>query len=353
MKLGYFTLSDNPPGYAETRKDHTQYIHELVEECIYAEQIGLNSVWLPEHHFGLFGILPSASVFLAHVAARTTRLKLGVATVVLPLSHPLRVAEEFALLDVLSNGRVVFSAGRGYDVREYNGFDVDFECSQELFFEGLDVLKKAWSQKSLSHEGKFYRFPECSIVPPPIQEPYPPIYVACFSAPTMRFAARAGHNLLLAPFAAAAMFGSLKEAVSEFKRESEAAGYTGKQVMCSYFANITYDEASTLRTKERLIKYFHGAYPALPSNPDTVPAHLRYWLDLTRRQAHVTAEELEERSIIAGGPEHCLAVLKRCEEAGIEEVIIYFNFGGLSHVETLKSMDRMAEHVLPHFQSAD
>jgi len=92
MKLGYFTLTDNPPDYGDSRKDPNQLIQEVLAECIHAEELGFNSVWVPEHHFGLFGVLPSPSMLLSYIAARTSQIKLAPATVVLPLHHPLRVA---------------------------------------------------------------------------------------------------------------------------------------------------------------------------------------------------------------------------------------------------------------------
>ena len=113
MKLGYFTLTDNPPAYGADRKDPSRLLEEVMAQCIQAEEIGLNSVWVPEHHFGLFGVLPSAPVFLANVAARTKRVKLGPATVLLPVQHPLRVAEESAMIDILSGGRVICGFVRG------------------------------------------------------------------------------------------------------------------------------------------------------------------------------------------------------------------------------------------------
>ena len=349
MKLGYFTLTDNPPGYGKTRKDPNRLIEEVLAECIYAEDIGLNSAWVPEHHFGLFGVLPSPPTFLSYVAAKTSRIKLAPATVVLPLNHPLRVAEDFALLDLLSQGRAVLSAGRGYDAREYAAFGVDFSQSLEIFFEGLDILQKAWTQDSFSHDGAFYQFPECGITPRPVQKPHPPIYVACFSETTLRRAAQAGFNVIFAPFAAAMMFGSIQNAVAEFKRESEAAGHTGREAMCSYFTNVTFNEAETLETKERLLKYFSAILPAFPTDPDATPPHIRYFIDIANRLKNMTPGDLGDRSIITGDPEHCLDVLKECEEAGITEVIMYFNFGGLDHKETMEAMDRAAQHLLPHF----
>ena len=220
MKLGYFTLTDNPPGYGDERQDPNELTLNTLEQCIYAEELGFNSVWVPEHHFSMFGVLPSPAAFLCHVAARTERVKLGPGTVVLPLNHPVRVAEEFALLDLLSNGRAVLSAGRGYDDREYQAFGANFSDSQELFFEGMDIIKKAWTQETFSHEGRHYQVPEISITPRPVQHPFPPTYVACFSQPTLMYAARNGFNCIFAPFAAAMMYGSVQQAVAEFKKEA-------------------------------------------------------------------------------------------------------------------------------------
>jgi alkanesulfonate monooxygenase SsuD/methylene tetrahydromethanopterin reductase-like flavin-dependent oxidoreductase (luciferase family) len=349
MKLGYFTLTDNPPAYGPERKDPSALLEEVIAQCLHAEDIGLNSVWVPEHHFGLFGVLPSAPVFLANIAARTKRVKLGPATVLLPVQHPLKVAEEFALLDLLSNGRAQLSVGRGYDAREYEAFGVDFALSQEIFFEGLEVIQKAWSNETSSHNGVHYQYPEIAVLPRPVQKPYPPIYVACFSEPTLRHAARAGFDVIFAPFAAAMMFGSLQNAVAEFRKDSEAAGHVGKKVMCSYFVNVTYDEQETVKTKERLLHYFKGILPAFPSDRATAPPHIRYFVDIVERMQTMTTGDLGDRSVITGSPEDCIKVLKDCEEAGIEEVILYFGFGGWGHTDTMDSMERVAKELAPHF----
>ena len=135
MKLGYFTLSDNPATYGATRRDPSRFILDIMEECVEADAMGFSSVWVPDHHFGLFGVLSAPTVFLAQVAARTKNVRLGTATVLLPAIHPLRIVEEYNMLDLLSDGRAIFSAGRGYDEREYVAFGVPFEKSREIFDE--------------------------------------------------------------------------------------------------------------------------------------------------------------------------------------------------------------------------
>lgn len=149
------------------------------------------------------GTCPSPQLFLASLAARTSRARLAPAVTLLPCRYPLQAAEDFALLDVLSGGRVDFAAGRGYDRREYEAFGVPFEQSLDLFREGLDIVRRAWTEAPLSYDGQFYRIPELSLSPRPVQHPHPPIWVACFRKPTMEMAAKHGFNIVFAPFAAA------------------------------------------------------------------------------------------------------------------------------------------------------
>ena len=351
MKFGYFTLTDNPAGYGSKRQDPNRLLLNVMEECLHAEAIGLNSVWLPEHHFGLFGCMPTPSVFLAHLAARTQRVKLAPGTVVLPCNHPLRVAEEFASLDLVSQGRVVFSAGRGYDKREYDAFGIPFEESRERFDEEMEIIKKAWSEEVFTFKGKFFQFDEpVSVLPRPVQKPYPPIYVACWSKPTMELAARLGLHAIFAPSAAAMMFGGVGEAVAFHRERAAAAGYPGVRAKCSYFVAVADSPAETLKAKERLILYLRSVIPAFPGDRAKAPPHIAYFVEIVERLLTMQPAELGDRSIITGSAEERIASLKKVEAAGIEEVICYFNFGAHPHAETMKMMDRFVREVAPHFK---
>ena len=142
MDFGYFTLSDNH--YENNKRSANQFIEDITAEALYAEQVGMHSAWIGEHHFNSLGVLSSPDLILAYIAARTHRIRLAPAVTVLPLHHPIRVAEQWATLDLLSNGRVDFAAGRGYDKREYLPFHVSFEDNQSIFEEGLELVRKLW-----------------------------------------------------------------------------------------------------------------------------------------------------------------------------------------------------------------
>src|SRR6185369_15848243 len=144
MDFGYFTLSDNR--YPNNPRTAEQFVREIYEQAIYAEEVGLNSAWIGEHHFNLLGVNACPSMMLAQIAGATKRIRLAPAVTLLPVHHPLHVAEEWATLDLLSGGRVDFAAGRGYDRLEYEPFQADFMQSSEMFAEGLEILWRAWTE---------------------------------------------------------------------------------------------------------------------------------------------------------------------------------------------------------------
>jgi alkanesulfonate monooxygenase SsuD/methylene tetrahydromethanopterin reductase-like flavin-dependent oxidoreductase (luciferase family) len=350
VRFGYFTLTDNPVGYGDRRRDPNQFLREVVAESLLAEELGYHSVWLPEHHFGLFGCLPTPAQFLSYVAARTSRVRLAPGTVVLPINDPLRVAEEYASLDLLSNGRAVFCAGRGFDRREYQAFGVPLEESRERFDEALTLVRTALSQEQFTFAGRFHRIDEpITILPRPVQQPHPPMYVAAFSRPTVELAARGGYHAIFAPFAASMLFGGLQQAADEFRALAHAAGHAAPRVMCSYFVAVTDSAAETRAAQERLMYYLRAVTPANLAPQANLPPNLAFMADISRRVQTMQPEDLGERSIVAGDAAHCVEVLKRVEAAGIEEVVLYFNYGAYPHADTVRMMERFARDVLPHF----
>ena len=172
MQFGYFTLSDNH--YDNNPRTANQLIADILDEAVYAEEVGLHSAWIGEHHFSTLGVLSCPDLVLAQVAARTTRIRLAPAVTVLPLHHPIRVAEQWATLDLLSNGRVDFAAGRGYDRREYAPFHVSFDDNQAIFEEGMEVVRLLWAnERPISYRGKHFQFDDVAITPRPVQRPIP------------------------------------------------------------------------------------------------------------------------------------------------------------------------------------
>jgi alkanesulfonate monooxygenase SsuD/methylene tetrahydromethanopterin reductase-like flavin-dependent oxidoreductase (luciferase family) len=159
-----------------------QRYRDTIEQAAHAEALGFESVWPVEQHFDTdLSILSAPLLMLAAVAERTRTLRLGIAIILLPLSHPVRMAEEIATLDVISNGRAEFGMGRGSLPEHFTGFGIPQAENRDRFIEGLDVILKAWSSERLSYHGRFFDLEDLSVVPKPVQQPHPPIRVAANS----------------------------------------------------------------------------------------------------------------------------------------------------------------------------
>ena len=180
MKFGIFIL----PSWPEAETSHQGRIYqEAVEQIQYAEELGFDAVWLAEHHFTRFGIISSAIPFATYVAARTRTIRIGTGVSVLTFHNPIFMAEETAMLDVLSHGRLDFGVGRGQVVYEYNNFKVEYDSRTQRFQEIVDIILGLWSTPGFTYHGTYYSVDDMTIAPVPVQQPHPPMYLAVSRTP--------------------------------------------------------------------------------------------------------------------------------------------------------------------------
>ncbi len=350
MDFGYFTLSDNR--YPNNKRTAEDFVREIYHQAILADRIGMNSAWIGEHHFNLLGVNACPNMLLAQLAGATKNIRLAPAVVLLPVHHPLHVAEEWATLDLLSGGRVDFSAGRGYDRAEYLPFQADFENSSEMFAEGLEILWRAWTEPGKwSHKGRFWQFENIEVRPQPVQKPLRP-YVACFSRPSMELAAKNDWNIIFAPFAAAMVYGSLADAVRTFHEEAAKHGRPARRAMCSYFIHIADSAQEEAYGREALIRYFHDALiAAFPSDAKTVPPTYKYFVGIVETLRNMKPESLTNKSVLVGSTQKIIDDLKQIEASGISEVILYFNYGLKPDAMVREQMQRFMADIAPHFDT--
>jgi alkanesulfonate monooxygenase SsuD/methylene tetrahydromethanopterin reductase-like flavin-dependent oxidoreductase (luciferase family) len=351
MDFGYFTLSDNH--YDNHSRTANEFVADIAAEALYAEELGMHSAWIGEHHFNSLGVLSCPDLVLAYVAARSKRIRLAPAVTVLPLHHPIRVAEQWATLDLLSGGRVDFAAGRGYDRREYLPFHVSFEDNQGIFEEGMELVRELWAAEGrISHHGRHYSFDDVRITPKPLQRPIP-MYVASFSKPSIELAARLGCGLVVAPFAAAMSYGGLREVSDLYQECCARYGQKPQRLMCSYFIHFADNKAQEDAQRARQIRYYRECViPALPGDPKSAPPSYRYFVDMVARLQQVRPEDLTENSVLLGTPAEITATLKKVEAAGFSEVILYFNVGLKPHNQVKDEMARFMAEVAPAFAGA-
>jgi alkanesulfonate monooxygenase SsuD/methylene tetrahydromethanopterin reductase-like flavin-dependent oxidoreductase (luciferase family) len=348
MDFGYFTLSDNH--YDDNTRDPNAFVADILAEAVYAEEVGLHSAWIGEHHFSTLGVLSCPDLVLANVAARTSRIRLAPAVTVLPLHHPIRVAEQWATLDLLSGGRVDFAAGRGYDRREYVPFKVSFEDNQEIFEEGMEVVRRLWSSDGpISHHGRHYEFDNVAITPKPVQRPLP-AYVASFSQPSIELAGRLGCGLIVAPFAAAMTYGGLRQVAELYHQTCAKHGRQPGRLMCSYFIHFADTKEEEKAARARQIRYYKECViAAFPGDPKTAPPSYRYFVGMVERLRSVGPADLTENSVLLGSAAQITETLKKVEAAGFDEVILYFNVGLKPHTQVKDEMARYMAEVAPAF----
>src|SRR5207247_718351 len=191
MRFGTYYFLQAPPALA-----HAEVFRREIEQMAWTEELGFDSLWLTEHHFIEYGLSVSPTVLAAAAAMRTRRVRIGLAAAILPFHDPIRLAEELAMVDILCGGRLDVGVGRGNRPVEFEGYRVPQIESRERFEEALTILVRAWTLERFAYEGRHYRIPEVRVIPKPLQQPHPPLYVVCVSPDTIEATALRGLPML-------------------------------------------------------------------------------------------------------------------------------------------------------------
>ncbi len=223
------------------------------------EASGYDAVWLAEHHFTSYSVCPSVHVMATHVAARTRRLRIGTAVTLAAFYHPLRIAEEVALLDVLSGGRVNWGAGRGFDATEFANFGVAPEESGERFREAVEIVLAAWRSERLHFSGKYFRFEGVEVLPKPLQQPHPPTWVAATSPDAIAWAARRGHTILMDPHSTHAEIARKRESYRA-QLEQHGHAFAGRELPMARLIAVAPTDAEAEAVARRGAAWTTGSY---------------------------------------------------------------------------------------------
>src|SRR3989442_7492386 len=195
MNFGTFLLMQSP-----SARSSQEIYARGVEIALAAETLGYRNVWLAEHHFSTYGYLSRPAQLATYIAAKTTRLRVGTAVIVVPLHHPLIIAEEIATLDLLAGGRVDIGLGRGYQHYEFERLGLELDTSRQRWEESVDVILEAFRGEPFTYDGKLFKIPETTIYPQPVQKPHPPIWVTAQSPESIEATVRRGFNVLTGGF---------------------------------------------------------------------------------------------------------------------------------------------------------
>ena len=346
MKFALFSHIPWPEG-----SDPKQIIEETVEQVQYGEELGFHSAWFAEHHFSRYGLGASSLLLASNIAARTKNIRLGTAVLVPPLHHPIRLAEDTATLDLISGGRLDVGFGRGSANYEYNGYDVDPAESQMRFQETIKLIQGLWTTPEYSYESQYFKVNRATLVPSPVQQPHPPIYIAATrTAATLEFVVSTGHPLILGVVLDTP---DALDLCRLFVRMSEESGHNVPMSRIPFFRyfyvaetedQARKDTADALTWTLDMIQWRRTF-----SEGSEVGHRLEDWRN-SRTELPPSFQDLYENRSVMGAPEQCVAQIKEIQSQGIEYFGCNFSFGGMKHGTVMRSMELFAKEVMPHFQ---
>jgi probable F420-dependent oxidoreductase len=334
IKLGLYSSIANPP----RGDDLDRCVQEAIAEAELAEACGFHGFFFGEHHQDRDGFLPSPLIVCSAVAARTKRIQIGTSVLLLPLHHPLRVAEDVATLDIISGGRFALGIGMGYQDADFRAFGVDKKRRVGRFEEAIEILHKSWSGERFTFKGRHFDIDDVQVLPRPIQQPRPPLWLGAWVPAAIERAGRLGDAIILGPSMSLA---ENVEAATLYRKAADVAGRKPEIIMMrdAWVADSLGDAARVY-------------------GPEVMAAYKYYWRNGAEAFKGVPSEEAFEFEamwkdrIITGSPETCVSEFKRWGEAiGTNYFLLrlrHAHSGGPPHTEILKAIERFGRDVIPH-----
>jgi luciferase family oxidoreductase group 1 len=331
MKFGLFFVLQRPDQVSE------RYIYETeLPQMVAADQLGYDSVWIAEHHFSSRGVCSAPAVVAGAVAGQTKQLRVGMGITLLPLHDPIAVAEELAVLDQVSGGRLDVGIGRSATDNEYSGYNVDHAESRPRVDEGLEILRGVWTQDPFSYRGKFRQVHEVSVIPRPLQRPHPPLYLATNSAETVPIAARHGLPMMASFLVLDQTLVERREVYRQVSAEHghDPAGVAARlaQTWHIRFVYVADDaRAALVDPRHHLMEYVANARPSTSYD-----------------------EHLANGIAFYGTPDQVTEQIGRYRErTGVENLLCFTSVRAMDPARVLRSMELFATRVMPHFSRSE
>ena len=394
MKFGLLYETQRPWDVKNNHVDENRLYKETLEQCVLADEIGFDSIWFVEHHFLTgFSASPCPEVLLGAVSQITKKIRIGFGVVILPYHHPVRVAERVAMVDQLSDGRVEFGTGRS-NAYEQVGLGVDPRDTRDMWDESITMIPQVWqAEEEFSWDGKFWKVPPRRVLPKTFQKPHPPLWLACTQPSSFDLAAEKGIGVLLS---AASIPEILAEQVKTYHENIKKAKPVGAFVNEHFSVNIhAYCGEDNREAQEMCalsMKTFYGPdkpytrdrigiYEELLKSWGGVPDHLKgsfaRWIKQSDEETKAAAaaqginidsgpaaakaafgaldaETLCDRGAILGGdPDSCIKIIKKYEEAGVDQLTLLMQTESVPREKVIKSMELFGKHVLPAFRQPE
>lgn len=334
MQFGIYSSIANPP----RGEDLDRSVDEVIAEAQAAEASGFDSCFFGEHHQDQDGFLPSPLIVATAVAANTTRLNVGTSVILLPLHHPVHVAEDVITLDIVSKGRIILGVGVGYQATDFQAFGIPMQHRAAMFEEGVEIIRKCWSGERFSFHGTHYTLEDLQIRPRPFQTPAPPLWIGASVPAAVRRAGRMGDAFVATP---STTLPQTLRLVEMYRKAAEEAGRQPRVVlMRDAWVAASRAEAEAVYGPEVMTAYRYYWENQLAEFKD-IPADTPF-----------TLENLAQDRLIIGEPEECIREFHRWQEAtGADYCLLrlrHAHSGGPAHAKIVDAITLFGDRVMPY-----
>jgi alkanesulfonate monooxygenase SsuD/methylene tetrahydromethanopterin reductase-like flavin-dependent oxidoreductase (luciferase family) len=343
MRFGTFSYNQARPWIPEK-----QAFEELLEQILLTERLGFDDAWFAEHHHSDYGMLASPNLIIASLAHRTKRLRMGNLVNVLPLTEPMRLAEECSMLDILTSGRLNVGLGRGVP-RDDLKHGLDRNTAQARFEEGIEIVMRAWTEDTFNFAGKAWNYVDISCRPRPLQKPHPPVYYGATSPDSPPMVARRGWNLALSRQPLANCARAIKSYREERAKQDNLSG-GGDAIMVRDIYVADTDEQAWKEAPPQITRFWQLATDNVwrgdSVSPDDLPK-------FTQRFAYfpggLNLKRLDEwGTSLIGSPDTVIRKAREMIETARPDCLVgMFSFGGLKHEQVMRSIELFATKVMP------
>jgi alkanesulfonate monooxygenase SsuD/methylene tetrahydromethanopterin reductase-like flavin-dependent oxidoreductase (luciferase family) len=331
---------------------------EALAQIELADRVGFDYVWEVEHHFlEEYSHSPAPEVFYGAVTQRTKNIRIAHGVRLLPFNfnHPIKVAEQAAVLDIMSNGRVDIGTGRSTTAQELDGFSVNYDRTRDEVKESLEIIVKAWTEEILEYNGKLMQVPPRRVVPKPIQKPHPPMWMACVAPDSYEIAGNRG----LGALSFSLNWEQVQKSMEQFRTAGARRSEQIPKVVNEEFSGLVICHVAENKDEEAIgldgARWFmHNVAklfePLMVKNKLYSYEYLRNLMamDLDPKDAS-DAELKEHHMVVVGNPDEVIRKLESFQKAGLSQVIFFKQAGRIPHANIMRSIRRIGQYILPHF----
>ena len=356
MKFGLLYEMETPRPWHALSEYNTYW--EALAQIELADRLGFDYVWEVEHHFlEEYSHSPAPEVFYGAVTQRTKNIRIAHGVRLLPFNfnHPIKVAEQAAVLDILSNGRMELGTGRSTTAQELDGFNVDYDRTREEVKEALEIIVKAWTEEVLEYDGKLMKVPPRRVVPKPIQKPHPPMWMACVAPDSYEMAGDRGLGVLSFNF----NWEQVRQMMEMHRKACAQRSNPIPKVINEAFAGVAIMHVAENKEEEAIgldgARWFlHNVAklfePLMAKNKLYSYEYLRnvFAMDLDPKDAS-DAQLKDHHMVVVGNPDEVITKLENFHKAGLSQVICFKQAGRIPHANIMQSIKRIGKYILPHF----